>query len=32
VQETVLGTDPPSTAVNATEVFWQFFAAHPKAG
>ena len=32
VRETLLGTDPPSTAVNATEVFWQFFAAHPKAG
>ena len=31
VRETLLGTDPPSTAVNATEVFWQFFAAHPKA-
>lgn len=32
VRETVLGADPPSTAVNATEVFWRFFAAHPKAG
>ena len=32
VRETLLGTDPPSTAVNATDVFWQFFVAHPKAG
>lgn len=30
--ETLLGTDPPATALNATDVFWQFFAAHPKAG
>lgn len=30
--EAVLGTDPPSTALNATDVLWQFFAAHPKAG
>jgi len=25
----LLGTDPPSTALNATEVIWRFFAAHP---
>jgi polyhydroxybutyrate depolymerase len=25
----ILGTDPPSTALNATQVIWQFFAAHP---
>ncbi|GAA2016143.1 PHB depolymerase family esterase [Catenulispora yoronensis] len=30
--EAVLGTDAPSTALDATEVFWQFFAAHPKVG
>jgi polyhydroxybutyrate depolymerase len=30
VRQALLGTDPPSTALNATEVFWQFFAAHPK--
>jgi polyhydroxybutyrate depolymerase len=29
-QQAVLGTDEPSTALNATDVFWQFFAAHPK--
>jgi polyhydroxybutyrate depolymerase len=29
--EKVLGTDPPSTALDATSVIWQFFAAHPKA-
>lgn len=28
--QTLLGTDAPSTALNATDVFWQFFAAHPK--
>jgi polyhydroxybutyrate depolymerase len=32
VQEAVLGTDAPSTALDATDVFWRFFAAHPKAG
>lgn len=32
VQETLLGTDAPSTALNATDVFWRFFAAHPKEG
>jgi polyhydroxybutyrate depolymerase len=26
----ILGTDPPSTALNATQVIWQFFAAHPR--
>jgi polyhydroxybutyrate depolymerase len=26
----LLGTDPPSTALNATQVIWQFFAAHPR--
>ncbi len=25
----LLGTDPPSTALNATDVIWRFFAAHP---
>ena len=24
------GADPPSTAVNATDTIWRFFAAHPK--
>jgi len=24
-----LGLDPPSTALNATDVVWSFFAAHP---
>ncbi len=24
----LLHTDPPSTALNATQVIWQFFAAH----
>jgi polyhydroxybutyrate depolymerase len=32
VKEALLGTDPPSKALNATDVFWQFFAAHPKVG
>jgi polyhydroxybutyrate depolymerase len=32
VEEKALGLDPPSTALNATETFWTFFAAHPKAG
>jgi polyhydroxybutyrate depolymerase len=26
----LLQTDPPSTALNATQVIWQFFAAHPR--
>jgi polyhydroxybutyrate depolymerase len=26
----LLGTDPPSTALNATQVIWEFFAAHPR--
>jgi polyhydroxybutyrate depolymerase len=26
----ILGTDPPSTALSATAVLWQFFARHPK--
>jgi polyhydroxybutyrate depolymerase len=26
----LLGTDPPSTALNATQVIWQFFATHPR--
>ena len=26
----LLGLDPPSTALDATETIWQFFAAHPK--
>jgi polyhydroxybutyrate depolymerase len=25
----LLGLDPPSTALNATQVIWRFFAAHP---
>jgi polyhydroxybutyrate depolymerase len=25
-----LGIDPPSTALDATSVLWQFFAAHPR--
>ena len=28
--ERILGTDPPSTALNAAAVIWQFFARHPK--
>jgi len=28
--QTLLHTDPPSTALNATAVIWQFFAAHPR--
>lgn len=31
-EESLLGLDAPSTALNATDTFWQFFAAHPKAG
>ncbi|MGF7237120.1 MAG: extracellular catalytic domain type 1 short-chain-length polyhydroxyalkanoate depolymerase [Frankia sp.] len=27
----LLNSDPPSTAINATPVIWQFFATHPKA-
>jgi len=26
----LLHTDPPSTALNATQVIWQFFAAHAR--
>jgi polyhydroxybutyrate depolymerase len=26
----LLHTDPPSTALDATPVIWQFFAAHPR--
>jgi polyhydroxybutyrate depolymerase len=26
----IRGSDPPSTALNATQVIWQFFAAHPR--
>ena len=26
----LLHLDPPSTALNATEVIWRFFAAHPR--
>lgn len=28
----LLGTDQPSTALEATQVIWQFFAAHPRPG
>jgi polyhydroxybutyrate depolymerase len=28
----LLGLDPPSTALNATQVIWRFFAAHPRRG
>ncbi len=30
LRQRLLGTDPPSTALNATQVIWQFFAAHPR--
>jgi polyhydroxybutyrate depolymerase len=30
VLQRLLGTDPPSTALNATQVIWQFFAAQPR--
>jgi polyhydroxybutyrate depolymerase len=30
VAQRLLGTDPPSTALDATAVIWQFFAAHPR--
>jgi polyhydroxybutyrate depolymerase len=30
VLQRLLGTDPPSPAVDATSVIWQFFAAHPR--
>ena len=30
VAEKLLGTDPPSTALNATKVIWQFFSQHRK--
>jgi len=26
----LLGLDPPSTELNATQVIWRFFAAHPR--
>jgi polyhydroxybutyrate depolymerase len=26
----LLHLDPPSTALNATQVIWRFFAAHPR--
>jgi polyhydroxybutyrate depolymerase len=29
VAQRLLGTDPPSTALDATAVIWKFFAAHP---
>jgi polyhydroxybutyrate depolymerase len=28
----LLGLDPPSTALNATQVIWRFFAPHPRRG
>ena len=31
VIQRLLGLDPPSTALNATDVIWRFFAAHPAA-
>jgi polyhydroxybutyrate depolymerase len=27
----LMGSDPPSTALDATDTIWRFFAAHPKA-
>jgi len=30
VAQRLLQTDPPSTALNATQVIWRFFAAHPR--
>jgi polyhydroxybutyrate depolymerase len=30
--QTLLGLDPPSTALNATDTIWHFFAAHPAPG
>ena len=32
VIQRLLGTDPPSNALNATAVIWEFFAAHPGTG
>jgi hypothetical protein len=29
VLERAMGIDPPSTALDATAVIWDFFAAHP---
>lgn len=29
-EERLLGLDPPSQALNATDVLWKFFAAHPR--
>jgi len=31
VVQRVLGLDPPSTALSATDTIWRFFAAHPRA-
>jgi polyhydroxybutyrate depolymerase len=30
VVQRILQTGPPSTALNATDTIWKFFAAHPK--
>ena len=30
VLQRIAGTDPPSTALDATDVIWRFFAAHPQ--
>ena len=30
IVQKLLGTDPPSTALNATQVIWRFFAAHAR--
>jgi polyhydroxybutyrate depolymerase len=30
VWQRILGLDPPSTALDATQVIWQFFAAHSR--
>lgn len=32
VVQRLLDLDPPSTAIDATDVLWRFFAAHPKPG
>ncbi len=32
IVERLLGLDPPSQAMNATDVIWSFFASHPKPG
>jgi len=31
LKQRLLGTDPPSNALNATDAIWRFFLAHPKA-